>query len=276
MTAPEKAKAAERAMKAETAETTTGRKRRKEPLPPQETDRPDRARKVKEDSKAKADPKATDRRGRETGNKVTDNRVMPPEGINPETADVVRGNAETEVPDPTTHLNNKERNRPEMKNPLKNKAFLRKSWILLLVASLCMACDEQVVYHSFQSLPTEGWQRTDTLFFNVEVPDSATLYNVSVEVRNRNNYPYQNLPLLIHYDSPEAQNIRRDTLKLKLANSAGIWIGDGWGGLYQSAFPAGLIRIGKAGEYRFKITHLLPDEVLPGINDVGIKLKAIR
>lgn len=160
-----------------------------------------------------------------------------------------------------------------MKNQPKNKTSLLKSLILLFIASFYTACDEQTVYHSFQSLPTEGWQRNDTLFFNVSVADSATLYNVSVEVRNRNNYPYQNLPLLIYYDSPEIPNIKRDTLELRLADNAGIWLGDGWGGLYQSTLPAGFIRIGKAGEYRFKIIHLLPDEVLPGINDVGIKLK---
>lgn len=158
---------------------------------------------------------------------------------------------------------------------LPNHKFLRKSLTLLFAASLCMACDEQTVYHSFQSLPTEGWQRKDTLFFNVMVPDSVTLYNVSVEVRNRNNYPYQNLPLLIYYDSPETRNIKRDTLELRLADGAGIWLGDGWGGLYQSDLSAGLIRIGKAGEYSFKVIHLLPDEILPGINDIGIKLKRI-
>ena len=136
-----------------------------------------------------------------------------------------------------------------MKNQPKNKTSLLKSLILLFIASLYTACDEQTVYHSFQSLPTEGWQRNDTLFFNVSVADSATLYN------------------------PEVPNIKRDTLELRLADNAGIWLGDGWGGLYQSTLPAGFIRIGKAGEYRFKIIHLLPDEVLPGINDVGIKLK---
>ena len=160
-----------------------------------------------------------------------------------------------------------------MKNLLKNKTSLLKSLILLFIAGFHTACDEQTVYHSFQSLPTEGWQRNDPLVFNVSVADSATLYNVSVEVRNRNNYPYQNLPLLVYYDSPEAPNIKRDTLELRLADNAGIWLGDGWGGLYQSTLPAGFVRIGKAGEYRFKIIHLLPDEVLPGINDVGIKLK---
>lgn len=160
-----------------------------------------------------------------------------------------------------------------MKSLLKNKRFLQKSLILLFVASLFMACDKQVVYHVYQSLPTDGWHRKDTLFFHVNAPDSATIYHLSIEVRNRNNYPYQNLPLLIYYDSPEAKNIKSDTLDLRLANTTGIWQGDGWGGLYQSAFHAGIIHAGKGGEYCFKVTYLLPDEVLPGINDIGIKLK---
>ena len=221
------------------------------------------------------DSKVTNLSRKETGNKEISPDVTSRQEIivNGATGNARTASATTKAPDPIIHPDNKERNQPEMKSQLKHKTFLQKSLILLFAASLCMACDEQTVYHTFQSLPTEGWQRKDTLFFNVMVPDSATLYNVSVEVRNRNNYPYQNLPLLIYYDSPEALNIKKDTLELKLADSAGIWLGDGWGGLYQSTLSAGLIRIGKAGEYRFKITHLLPDEVLPGINDIGIKLK---
>ena len=160
-----------------------------------------------------------------------------------------------------------------MKELFKCKRLFRKGLILLFAASLCMACDKQTVYHTFQSLPTEGWQQKDTLFFDVMIPDSTTLYYISVEVRNRNDYPYQNLPLLICCDNPEAQNIKRDTLELRLADSGGIWSGSGWGGLYQSTVSAGFLRIGKAGEYCFKITYLLPDEVLPGVNDVGIRLK---
>ena len=178
-------------------------------------------------------------------------------------------------PNPINQINptNKQRNLPEMKHLPKHKKLLRKSLTLLFIASLFMACDKQTVYHTFQSLPTEGWQRKDTLSFQVTVPDSATFYSISVEVRNRNNYPYQNLPLLICYDNPETQNLKKDTLEIKLADSTGVWSGDGWGGLYQSTLRAGMVRIGKAGEYRFRITHLLPDTLLPGINDVGIKLR---
>ena len=254
----------------ETAVITTARKRKNEIRINLQITNPGHAHKVNHAHKVLPDHKASNQGNRGTN---PDNKAIRSDATSKKIVNEEMDNVLIEVPDPTIHPDHKERNQPEMKNQPKNKTSLLKSLILLFIASFYTACDEQTVYHSFQSLPTEGWQRNDTLFFNVSVADSATLYNVSVEVRNRNNYPYQNLPLLIYYDSPEIPNIKRDTLELRLADNAGIWLGDGWGGLYQSTLPAGFIRIGKAGEYRFKIIHLLPDEVLPGINDVGIKLK---
>ena len=96
---------------------------------------------------------------------------------------------------------------------------------------------------------------------------------LTVEIRNRSTYPYQNINLSVCYDSPELKKLQTDTLTAVLADKEGIWKGDGWGGLYQSAFPAGNIKIGKPGEYLFKVAYTLPDSLLPGINDVGIKLQ---
>lgn len=160
-----------------------------------------------------------------------------------------------------------------MKNRLKNRNIYLKGIILLFVAGLLSACDKQTVYHSFQSLPVEGWMRKDTLFFKVDVPDSLTYYKLSIETRNRNNYPYQNLSLSVCYDSPDSISLPADTVLLTLADDKGIWRGDGWGGLYQTAIPAGSIRINKPGIYNFKIAYVLPDERLQGLNDIGIKLE---
>lgn len=161
----------------------------------------------------------------------------------------------------------------KMINRLNNNNFCVKSIILLFVASTLVACDKQTVYHSFQSIPTEGWQRKDTLFFNVEVPDSFTCYKLSLEVRNRNDYPYQNINLSISTIGVDTHSLPADTFQLILANKNGRWKGTGWGSLYQLEFAAGGIQIGKPGSYQFKIAHTLADEVLYGVNDIGIKLK---
>lgn len=159
-----------------------------------------------------------------------------------------------------------------MTNRFKNSNFCLKSILLLFVASALVACDKQTVYHSFRSIPAEGWQRKDTLSFNVEVPDSFTYYKLSVGIRNRIDYPYQNLNLSISYNTPDSIPLPTDTLQLTLADKEGKWKGTGWGSLYQSEFPAGSIRVKSPGTYHFKISYTLPDSVLCGINDIGIKL----
>lgn len=160
-----------------------------------------------------------------------------------------------------------------MKDLFRNKRGYLKCIVLLFVASALSSCDKHTVYHSFQSIPQKGWAKQDTLAFDVIVPDSQTYYKLSIEVRNRNNYPYQNLNLSISYDGPEINKLPADTVKATLANKEGIWQGDGWGGLYQSTFSIGSVKIGKSGNYIFKVAYTLPDEILPGINDIGIKLE---
>lgn len=146
--------------------------------------------------------------------------------------------------------------------------------LLLVTGALCACGGQNCVYHSYHSLPTSGWLREDTLLFEASVPDSQCYYKLFVEIRNRNNYPYQNLPLYIGY-TPEADGALQpaDTLPCLLADREGKWLGSGWGGLYQSAFFAGSIRIKQPGTYRFAISSLLPDSILPGINDIGIRLE---
>ncbi len=145
---------------------------------------------------------------------------------------------------------------------------------LLFIVSAFSACDrQQTVYHAFQSIPEEGWKRQDTLFFNAIVPDSQTYYKLTIEIRNRNIYPYQNINLSVCCEGPEGQKPQVDTLEAVLADKEGIWTGNGWGGLYQSAFSAGSIKIEKSGDYLFKVAYTLPDDILPGINDIGIKLQ---
>lgn len=47
------------------------------------------------------------------------------------------------------------------------KSLLRNSLFCLFGACLMAACNENTVYHSYQSLPNEGWGKSDTLSFSV-------------------------------------------------------------------------------------------------------------
>lgn len=163
-------------------------------------------------------------------------------------------------------LNMTNRRKPKRYEPI---LFL----MMLLASALCSACQEQIIYHSFRSIPLEGWLRTDTVCFEVEVADSQTQVCLNLDIRHRNTYPYQNILLQLSQETPEGKVTHTDTLNLKLANSQGIWTGKGWGGLYQSPFRLHCMEIEKAGTYRFKVYQLMPTDTLPGLNDIGLLLE---
>lgn len=154
------------------------------------------------------------------------------------------------------------------------KSLLRNSIFCVLSACLASACNEQTTYHSYQSLPKEGWSKSDTLFFEVTLPDSlASHWQLYAEVRNESSYPYQDLYLMISYNLPDTLVWKTDTIKFILADKEGKWTGRGWGGLFQSTVPGHLVSSRQPGKYTFKVTHAMKDSVLKGLNNVGIRLE---
>ncbi len=160
-----------------------------------------------------------------------------------------------------------------MNNRFSNR-YLKKIILLLSVAAAVCSCkSDETVYYSFQPVPTRGWQPNDTITFSVQVPDSQTTYRLYIGVRNRNDFAYRDLELSVSCIAPgnHAQPVRN--LGLRLADDDGFWLGIGIGALYQSCIPACHIPIDSAGTYYFKLAHTLPDSLLKGINDIGIKLE---
>lgn len=156
------------------------------------------------------------------------------------------------------------------------KNLLRNSIWLLLTGYLIVACNENTVYHSYRSIPSEGWRKSDTLFFNIPVKDSLEHLHLSVEIRNKSNYAYRNLYLSVSHNLEDSMVWKTDTLLLMLADKEGKWSGTGWGSLFQSTLPIGSVVVQHPGNYTFKIAHRMQDELLKGINDIGVKIEGRR
>lgn len=152
----------------------------------------------------------------------------------------------------------------------------RKLWgIGAMLLLLLTACDRQVLYHSYLALPSGEWARQDTLSFPIELTDSLLDCDISVEVRHRNNYPYRNLPLVLSCLSPDSVVLLSDTLSFELADENGTWHGHGIGSLYQLEKEASCrLQTNRPGRYIVRLTSLLPDTLLAGLNDFGIELRA--
>lgn len=162
-----------------------------------------------------------------------------------------------------------------MKSPLrrKMKALLRNSSLLLLTAWLTTACIEHTVYHSYQSIPAKGWGKRDTLLFRIPIADSLKTLRLTAEVRNKDEYAYQDFYLIVSHNLQDSTVFQTDTLKFILADKDGKWQGTGWGSLFQSALPLETAVARYAGNYTFKVAQGMKDETLMGITDVGIKIE---
>jgi gliding motility-associated lipoprotein GldH len=157
----------------------------------------------------------------------------------------------------------------EMKNLLKN------SILFIVVAVLLIACMDSAVYHSYRYIAKKGWNRDDTLTFDMQIPDSTpTHYYLYVHVRNRTDYPYQNLLLSVSHNLQDSSVVVTDTVRCILANTVGRWTGKGWGALFQAAFDIDeYTSVNPAGMRTVKVIHCMEDETLTGINDIGIRIK---
>lgn len=156
------------------------------------------------------------------------------------------------------------------------KSLLRNSLFCLLGACFIGACNENTVYHSYQPIPDEGWEKSDTLSFQVTLADSIpTTLRLFAEVRNRTKYPYHDLHLFISQNLQDSTVWRTDTIAISLADSTGRWMGKGWGSIYQSDTFVKSVRPQHPGNYTIKVMHGMKDETLQGLNDVGIRIERL-
>ena len=153
---------------------------------------------------------------------------------------------------------------------------MRNRLLLAIFISLTFAaCKNNDVFFQYKAVNAKGWNKDSLYTFDIQITDTTSRYNVYVNVRNRGEYPYQNLWLFLNKTSPDKVEMK-DSIECYLADQRGKWLGSGIGSvmempiLYQEN-----IRFNKSGMYRYKIVHGMRDTTLTGINDIGMRIEKI-
>ena len=93
-----------------------------------------------------------------------------------------------------------------------------------------------------------------------------------MELTTNRSYPYRDLWLQIDQDLTDSL-VRSDTLRYLLADEYGKWLGSGAGGLNQLSLPyRSFIPRDSVYSYQLTIRQIMDDELLRGVEKVGIKL----
>lgn len=98
---------------------------------------------------------------------------------------------------------------------------------------------------------------------------------IEIGIRYQESYPYRDIWLEVSHNTKDTLTYVTDTLQLFLVDEAGNKTGNGLCGLYQCDLPyKASIPIRTEGSARtFRIVHIMTDNPLTGISDIGIRLR---
>lgn len=135
-----------------------------------------------------------------------------------------------------------------------------------------ISCDPHIAYEKNTRINDYRWNRDSVARFDVHIIDASLPYEISVNIRHNNFYPYTNLVFSLQ----QQYALKEDTaytMELSLAKSDGRWVGQSAGNLYHINYPI-LERhhFPDTGVYRFSIQHHMEDYQLRGITDIGLKI----
>lgn len=158
---------------------------------------------------------------------------------------------------------------------------LRNSFLILGLILMVSSCDKTRVFDEYKELDGK-WKKDNKLSFTFDQKDTVSKYNLFINVRNNNSYPYNNLFLIVQLQEPGSKLVKVDTLEYPMANPDGSLMGDGFTDVKESKlWYKEKVRFPKPGKYTVSIQHAVRKggEVpgvneLEGVTDVGFRIES--
>lgn len=150
--------------------------------------------------------------------------------------------------------------------------------MILTVVLTVSGCNRKTVYHHYEHTPNVGWEKIDTLFFDIPPVSRSAVVQEEIGLRISQRYPFLGLSLIVQQEViPDAQSgkrrfVRTDTLNCSLYDEDGTMKGKGIG-YYQYSFYLTDLSVSEKDSLHIAVRHNMRREILQGIVDVGIMLR---
>lgn len=154
---------------------------------------------------------------------------------------------------------------------------LRNSFLLLLITAFFFSCDKKRAFDEYKSVGS-AWHKDSIVTFNLPELDSTKRYDLFINLRDNNNYKYNNLFLIVTLEKPNGYT-KVDTLEYQMADPDGTLLGDGFTDIKESKlFYKENVRF--RGKYKVNIKQVVREtgkvpgvESLEGITEVGLRIE---
>ena len=149
----------------------------------------------------------------------------------------------------------------------------------MLIVLFLASCDEKRVFDEYKSVGS-AWNKDSIVSFDIPKLDPTKQYNLFLNVRNNDNYPFNNLFLLVSLENPDGLT-KVDTLEYAMANLDGTLLGEGFSDTKESKlFYKENLKFDKKGQYKVRIQQAVRqsgkvkgEKELKGITEVGFRIE---
>ena len=143
-----------------------------------------------------------------------------------------------------------------------------------IMCLVMVSCTKGTLIHHYEAVSHQGWERTDTLCFDLPEVEKQGQHLMSVSLRYNNNFPYEGIWIVVEGSMKEPSAYWRDTLYFRTADENGTALGRGVA-LMQNSVPLKEMQLEEGQHGRFRVWHIMHREVMPTIREVGIRLERV-
>jgi len=162
------------------------------------------------------------------------------------------------------------------------RKILLNSLLLFLVISTLVSCDKNQVFDQYKTFDN-GWHKDSIVSFDFEQEVSKKPLNMFINIRNNDDYEFNNLFLIVKLEQPKGK-IKIDTLEYQMANPDGTLMGEGFSDIKESklwfkenfSFPEKgkcKVSIQQAVRQNGKVKGV---EVLKGVTEIGFRIESLQ
>lgn len=159
---------------------------------------------------------------------------------------------------------------------------MHKFFAPFFLAILLFSCESNTIESDSKSI-SGTWNKEEKITFSLPQLDSLKKYNIFLNLRNTNDYKYNNVFLIVEMNFPHGKTIV-DTLEYKMARPNGTWLGEGIGNVKENKlWYKENIRFFENGNYTLSISQAVRNngEVdgvtsLEGVTDIGYSIEELQ
>ena len=157
---------------------------------------------------------------------------------------------------------------------------IKNSILFILLMVLVISCDKRSIFDQYKAVGN-AWHKDSIISFTLPKLDPKKSFNMYVNVRDNDNYPFNNLFLIVSLEQPNHQ-IKVDTLEYQMTNPDGTLLGDGFSDIKENKlFYKNKVNFTQKGIYKIHIKQANRQtgkidgvSLLQGISDVGFRIES--